>query len=187
MGKQVINAILAAIIGIDFDVRADNQNSAEFATIFRCENDEAIINKHTNEPGSYQLVIKNNDINMYLALGYSANPEGQGQPSDDDGRFVGFTHVATFAAIERDSPSFRTAHIFPEYGGLKVLVETAAHFCCLYQPLFGDVSGSPHCVVFPSGFTCPNLYPSYALLGTGAGVDHVTWKDWFFQNCHDVN
>ena len=175
------------LVNTIFIANANSQNQDGVKTIFRCQNDEAIVNQFENDLSRYQLVIKNNNINMYLNLGYMAKPEGFGRSTADGETFIGFESITPFEWRNPYSPPFRTTRVFSEYNGLKVLVETAAHYYCIYQPLFGDSSGEIHMVIQPLGVSCPNLYPDYDFRNASPGIDYETRQDWFFQNCQKIN
>lgn len=154
-------------------------------TIFACEGDEALVNQYKDDPAHFQLAIKNNDINMYLQLGYLARPEGRGLPMRGGSTFTGFNSVISHFTSEKPaSVPFITAHILPQSGGLKIVVDTQPHYYCHYQPLFGDSSGSTHTIVAQPGKSCPNLGSSYEFRNASAGLNVRTSKNWFFQNCH---
>lgn len=174
-------AISLAACSSEFDASTSSAPmdiaSEEWGTVFTCENNEAVVKQHATDHTRYQLTLKNNDINMYLGLGYLATPEGNGAPVTDDEAFVGFSAVvARFNYRNPMSPPSRIAHVFPDYGGLKVLVESEAHQYCEYNYNYGDNSGLTYTISAPLGH-CPDLRPSYDLRNSRFGSNTKTSRD----------
>jgi len=175
-------ALIVAFAGPSLDAKSE-----EWENVYICEHDEAVVKQHLFKPGKYQLTLKNNDINIYLGLGDFANPHGHGEPTTDVSDFVGFNSIVSrFNHRDTNSNPSKIAHIFPAYGGLKVLVEREAFFYCDYYLNYGDSSGLTHTISAPIGSSCPDLRPTYSFRNTRPGQDRKSSANWFFQNCASV-
>ncbi len=154
--------------------------------VYRCEGDEAIVDQRKDDPSSYRVTVKNGRIrDTHLQLKFGPT-DGVGAPTLPGESFVGFSGVVNYfwKGSEKLGPS-RTAHVFPEHGGLKIVVDAEPFYVCTYTPTFGDPGGSFAAHQLPLGVPCPDLRPHYSFRNASGGSDSKTSRDWFFQNCQD--
>jgi hypothetical protein len=174
---------------------AEAETKPQWREIYGCEGSEAIVEAFTENPSQQRFTIKNPGIRSYLGLDYLSlrfnvvsQDSGNGDPEHSGTSFRGFTAVArSFLRGSVEIGPKDIVHVFPEHGGLKVVVESEPFYWCNYDLNYGDSSGMTNMVASPIGVSCPNLEPSYSFRDASGGVDSKTSKNWFFQKCQNSN
>jgi hypothetical protein len=187
MGNRVVFCGLVAAVNASLGVTAGADPEYHWQRVYSCEGEAAIVESFKSDNSLHRITIKNDNINVYLGLGYRMQPQGKGNPTHPYGQsFQGFSAVVShfWRGDEKVGP-FVTAHVFPDHGGLKVAVDVEPFYRCNYDLNYGDSSGQTHTIFAPIGVSCPDLEPSYSFRDASGGVDTRTSRNWFFQNCQN--
>lgn len=168
---------------------AGAETKHEWRDVYRCEGDEAKVEQRQDDLSEYRISLRNQAINdVHLKLRYRQPTEGTGAPTLPGETFRGFSKVLTY--FWKDGQPYApltTVHVFPDHGGLKVVVDEEPFYVCTYTPTFGDPGGSFASYPTPLGASCPDLRPHYAFRDASRGLDSKSSRNWFFQNCQSSN
>lgn len=154
----------------------------EFDPILLCADRAVSVEKKIGQPDVQRIVFAESTHANFLET--SLNVVGRGQAAHDADSFVGFE--APVRTYQNSTEAFRTAHVFPESGGLKVKVDTKPFFLCSYQYSYGDNSGHLFYDEAMPGKSCERHHRDNTgtfLAGTARGVEESYSKEWFFPHC----
>jgi hypothetical protein len=132
-----------------------------------------VVESKISNPGRFRLKILNSEAAR--KLGFSELNFGEGAPASIDAPFVGFSQALY---PER----FRKVHVFPDFGGLKVKVETKPHYFCeqtIYRS-YPDTIVQPRALGERCDFS--STFPTHSVVSSRPGVDSLTGNEWYFPN-----
>lgn len=173
----------------DRDISVGHYYSIEIVThdpILSCGDGLATVERKIGSPTEQRVTVKHNDARGYLGL-YDTT-SGYGDAAETGDEFVGFSSsLGTFRGYGGD---YRTAHVFPTHGGLKIKVDTKPHYFCSYV----RTASYPDYLTLavPIGQRCPDPdggswggHP-WRVTSSSGGADQAYSRDWFFQGCEVV-
>ena len=149
--------------------------------------EDLLVEQQITEPGSYKVVFGNTDIRQYLTLNRNEH-FGLGAKTDLDHPFVGLGSGTPSSQYPNNfSPrstekAYKQLHVFPEAGGIKVVVEKKPNYICNYQRVVSYPESAS--LKIPVGESCPSLFESRWYFSSATAGDESTYsKDWFFNSC----
>ena len=129
-------------------------------------NGMAEVSNKVSRLDQYQLQI--NDRNAASYLGFNRLDAGQGNPASRANEFVGFSQKLD---------AVRTAHVFPEAGGLKVKLDSKPFYFCVYTRVVSYPD--TRYVKTPIGAPCTGA-GDRETVSSSRGNDQASSIDWFF-------
>jgi hypothetical protein len=153
----------------------------DFEPIVSCGRREIVIERRLATPTVQRVKIRNDGLRRYLGL--DSVVTGRGDPALNAAEFSGF--AAGIAFFGEGGSAYREAHVFREYGGMKLKVDTLPHYFCHYTRV---VSYPDHRTLAAQiGQSCQHLSADrWYVTGSSGGSDHPFSRDWFVPNCVDL-
>lgn len=158
---------------------------ASFEPILACgENDQVTIESYIARPETQRAIIKNDSIKNYL--GIDSIIQGTGEAAATGPAFKGFgTSIGSYGSYYNPSGSYRRVDFFRDHGGLKIKVETKAHYFCQYVRNTGSYPDY-FSVPVRIGQPCPYFDFNTRVSGSRGGADQDYSQDWFLGSCRNI-
>jgi hypothetical protein len=159
----------------------NNDRSVEiklFEEIVACEENQIVIERKISDSKRQKVRINNPVVLSVLGISQS-QLEGFGDAATSPTDFAGFSEVLNKFP---DGDPQREAHVFRDFGGIKIKVDTQPFFTCHYRT---HAEGTTS-LVNRLGRHCPSLdgyFYSHATLGSDTGY----FKDYFFKSCRNLD
>lgn len=161
---------------ITYDAYSAHDQSVQYKLydqIFTCDAGGITVEQKIGSPHIKTAVIANIEIRNYLEI--NGNLEGPA----NSGNAENFS--STVASFAGEGGAYRTAYVFEEYGGLKVLVKTKPYYWCHYVANDNYLT-----VAVRRSQRCPGVGDTWWVSGSSAGSDEAYERNWFFRDCRTI-
>ena len=177
-----LNTDCVAIGSTNLILRANSseQSIRIYNVVGTADDGNVTIENKISNPGKFRLSITNQDAAR--KLNFSKLEFGNGAAVTPETPFVGFSQ-------KLNPHEFREVHVYPDFGGLTVRVETRPHYFCVqttYRSYPDTITkavalGEP-CQFASTGFT-------HSTITSHPGQDVFSQNDWHFKDLRltDVN